>query len=490
MSTEGPGMTSNGPQPANQMRINIVGGGLNGLTAACRLATAGANVTLYEASQQVGGAARSADVFGNGSIVDLGAAAHPTGVVSPAFRQLGVQEHGVTWLHPRYPLAHPLAADKTALLEQDVDRSLALLPAADRVAWRKLHGPVSSAPDIAASHVLGPLTQWPADPHWLVNFGLRAVAPAAATANKLFTSAEAQALFLGSAAHPVVPLQRLVTSTVGVLFGGLGMSTGWPVIQGGTQRLVDALVSVLTERGGTILTDHPVTDLNELAPADATVLNLTPRQLLGLREVNLSRLQRAILGRWRYGPSVSKVDFLLHGPTPWLDERVASAGTVHLVGNAAELRAAETAVFNGKVAHRPIVMVSQQQAADPTRSPREDQHVIWTYAHVPRGYNGSVLQNIINQFERFAPGFSQRILAVHESPPHVLEAWNPNLVDGDIGGGSLSGLQQFVRPLPSFHPYRLKKRQLYLASAATPPGGGAHGMAGWHAAAAILKDFR
>lgn len=471
------------------MLVNVIGGGLNGLTAACRLAAAGVNVTLYEANEQVGGAARSADVFGNGSVVDLGAAAHPTGVISPAFQQLGVEDHGVTWVHPVYPLAHPVAADKTALLEHDIDRTLALLPAADRQAWRELHDPVSSAPEKAATQLLGPLTSWPADPGSLASFGLRALAPATTTANRLFVSAQARALFLGSAAHPIVPPQHLATSAVGVLFGGLGMSSGWPVVQGGTQRLVDALVKIFTEHGGMIRTSHPVNDLNALPPADATVLSLTPRQLLKLRGVNLSGFQRAVLSRWRYGPSVSKVDFLLQGPVPWLDERIGSAGTVHLVGSPAELRAAETAVFQGKLAHRPFVMVAQQQAADPTRSTRDDQHVLWSYAHVPRGYNRSVLKNIINQFERFAPGFSQRILAAHESPPSALEAWNQNLVDGDIGGGSISGLQQFVRPLPSFHPYRLKKRRLYLASAATPPGGGAHGMAGWHAAAALLKDL-
>ncbi len=472
------------------MRVNVLGGGLNGLTAACRLAAAGADVTVFEADQRVGGAARSADVFGNGSVVDLGAAAHPTGIISPAFKHLKVEEHGVRWLHPTYPLAHPISAEKTAVLEQDVQRTVGLLPAADRRAWRSLHDTIASNPERAAENLLGPLSHWPQDLGFMARFGLRALLPASVTANRIFTTAEARALFTGSAAHPIVPPQHPFTSAVGILFGGLGMTTGWPVVEGGTQRLVDALASVLSEHGGKIITNRPVTDLHELPVADAALLSLTPRQILALRGVELSSLQRRLLARWRYGPSVSKVDFLLQGPVPWLDERIASAGTVHLVGNSAELQAAETAVFNGRIAHRPFVMVSQQQTADPTRSPREDQHVLWSYAHVPRGYNDSVLKSIINQFERFAPGFSQRILAVHESRPRALEAWNPNLVDGDIGGGSLSGFQQFVRPLPSFHPYRLKKRQLYLASAATPPGGGAHGMAGWHAAAALLKDFR
>ncbi|MFC0582844.1 phytoene desaturase family protein [Micrococcoides hystricis] len=471
------------------MRVNVIGGGLNGLSAACRLAAAGAEVTVFEADQRLGGAARSADVFGNGSVVDLGAAAHPTGVISPAFKHLNVEEHGVRWIHPKYPLAHPIASDKTALLEQDVQRTLDLLPAADHRAWRSLHESVALNPARAAQNLFGPLTRWPEDLGFMARFGLRALLPARTTANRIFSSAEARALFTGSAAHPIVPPQHPFTSAVGILFGGLGMTTGWPVVAGGTQTLVDALASVLSDHGGTILTNRPIVDLRELPPADATVLNLTPHQILALRGVELSSLQRRLLAHWRYGPSVSKADFLLQGLVPWLDERIASAGTIHLVGTADELLAAESAVVNGRVANRPFVMVSQQQAADPTRSPREDQHVLSSYAHVPRGYNGSVLKSIINQFERFAPGFSQRVLAVHESPPRVLEAWNPNLVDGDIGGGSLSGLQQFVRPLPSFHPYRLKKRQLYMASAATPPGGGAHGMAGWHAASSLLNDL-
>jgi len=280
-----------------------------------------------------------------------------------------------------------------------------------------------------------------------------------------------------------------MTAAFGLVFGALGMTTGWPVARGGSQAIADALVKVLQQHGGKIEYDTEISDLRDLDSYDALVLDLVPSQILQMGGTNLSASYERQLRKWRYGTGVYKVDYLLDGPVPWRDVRVAEAGTVHVGGNLDELQTAESAVARGKTPMKPFVMLSQQQHADPSRSTRLDRHVVWTYAHVPNGCPHNMRTLIEAQVERFAPGFRERIIAAVEHSPADLERWNPNLVGGDIGGGALDGMQQVFRPVVGTHPYRAGRRGLYVCSSSTPPGGGVHGMGGWHAAEAVLKDL-
>jgi phytoene dehydrogenase-like protein len=474
--------------PGMEGTAAVVGAGANGLTAAALLAVAGMRVTVYEQADTPGGAARSSAVLGEGTVTDLGAAAHPFGVNSPAFHALGLEDRGLEWIHPRYPMAHPLPGVESAILHRDAEETARGL-GADGPAWLRVHAPVTRHPREALENVLGPLVRVPPHPLTMVEFGLRAAWPAALLARAAFRGGHARALFAGSSAHSTLPLTQPFTAAFGTIFGGLGHTTGWPVAKGGTQRITDALAAVVLENGGTIRTGTKVTDLRELPAADAVLLDLTPRQLLALGGTGLPDRYRRHLQRWRYGCGVYKVDYLLDGPVPWSDPRTGGAGTVHVGGTFEELLEAERLVNRGRIPERPFVMVSQQSAADPSRAPAGRQ-VLWTYAHVPNGSREPMGGRIDAQIERFAPGFRDRIIGRVETSPTELEAWNPNLVGGDIGGGSLAGLQQVFRPAPTLKPYNTGAPGVYVCSSSTPPGGGVHGMAGHNAARAVLRDLR
>ncbi|WBL19472.1 phytoene desaturase family protein [Citricoccus sp. NR2] len=482
-------------------RVNVVGSGPNGLTAGALLARAGWDVQIFERAPHPGGAAASTtSIFGDGVVVDQGAAGHPFGVASPAFRELELTNHGLEWVHPEFPMAHPLPDAPAALLRQNLNATASGL-GEDKNAWTRLHRGLTEHIGDHVENLLAPTLGWPAHPLRLAGFGPLALPPATVTAS-MFRTPAAKALFMGSAAHAIAPLQHPFTSAFGALFGALGMTSGWPVARGGTGAVVDALVRVLETHGARLHLDTPVSDLRELPPADAVVLNLTPGQVMelgGLPDRGLSRGTRRRLSSWRYGTAAYKLDLLLNGPLPWRDERVAGAGTVHVVGSPEDLVAAEREAARGRLARRPFVMVCQQQGADPTRMPsgaRAGQTVVWTYAHVPHGYReqrpGEVAELILDQLERFAPGTRDRVVAQHEVSPAQLEAWNPNLVGGDIAGGSMTGLQALLRPGFTADPHRLGEipggPRLYLASSSTPPGAGVHGMPGLWASRAVLAD--
>lgn len=484
------------PADVEPGRAAVVGSGPNGLTAAALLARAGWEVDVYEAAERPGGACASAPVLGEGTVVDLGAAGHPLGAVSPAFAELDLAAHGLAWAHPELPMAHPLPGQEAVLLHRDPEATAAGLHDDGR-AWLAWHRPVLDDPAGAAADVLGPLVRpWPR-PLTMARLGLRSPWPAAAAARAAFRGDRARALFLGSAAHTILPPSRPLTAAMGTLFGGLGMATGWPVAVGGSQAVVDALLRVLTAHGGRVHTGTPVRHLAEVEPADAVLLDLMPGAIAALGGTGLGERRSRRLRRWRHGPASAKVDLLLDGPIPWRDPQVAGAGTVHLGGPPAQLAAAEAAVAAGRMPERPFVMLCQQQAADPGRATgtAAGTTVVWAYAHVPRGWQGSVRAVVEQTVEEHAPGFRDRILHAVETGPAALEAWNPNLVGGDIAGGALDGTQLVARPrLVSPHRIRAARRGsgeagLYLASSAAAPGAGVHGMAGAWAVRALLRDL-
>ncbi len=454
----------------------IVGAGPNGLTAAARLATSGWRVEVCERASEVGGAA-STQMLDDAWLRDLGAACHPFGVASPAFRALHLEDYGVRWLRAPYEMAHPLDGS-AAVLSGSLEQTAAGL-GADEGAWLRLHRPVVERVDDILADVLAPMPHWPKHPVSLARFGARGVLPTAALGRAVFRTEEARALFAGSATHAITSPSQPFTAAFGLLFGALGMTRGWPVAEGGSGAITAALRRVVEEHGGVVRCGEEVT---RLPGADAVILNLTPAQVLRIDGSALPAPRRRSMRHWRYGPGVHKVDFVLDAPVPWADPRVGRAATVHVGGTVDEIVCAEKDVARGVLPRRPFVMVSQQYAADPSRG-----LVLWTYAHVPHGYRerdpGEVAERITQQIERFAPGFSSVVRTTITTSPRALEEWNPNLVGGDIAGGTMGGAQLLLR-----QPHRLRKG-LYMASSSTAPGAGVHGMPGWWAAEAALRDF-
>ena len=464
----------------------VVGSGPNGLAAAIALAREGRSVLVLEAAEKFGGGVRSEALTLHGFVHDVCSAIHPLGYGSPFFRTLSLSDHGLEWVHPPAAVAHPLDDGGAVVLERSVDVSAVGL-GADAGAYRRLMAPLVARWERLAPDILGPL-RLPRHPVVLARFGRVALRSARGLAEARFRGERARALFAGLAAHSILPLEHPATAAVALVLGILGHAVGWPLPRGGSQRIADALASCLRSLGGEIACDARVDSLDDLPPARVVLLDVTPRQLLRLAAPRLPRRYRLALEHYRYGPGVFKIDLALDGPVPWRDAACARAGTVHLGGTLAEIAAAEAAVWRGEHPERPYVILAQQSLFDVSRAP-EGKHTVWAYCHVPNGSALDMTARIEAQIERFAPGFRDLILARSTMGPRQLEEHNPNLVGGDIGGGVQDLGQLFARPVLSFVPYRTPAHGLYLCSSSTPPGGGVHGMCGYHAARAALREL-
>jgi phytoene dehydrogenase-like protein len=464
----------------------IVGSGPNGLSAAVALAGSGWSVLVREAHGTIGGGTRSSELTLPGFVHDVCSAVHPLAVASPFFRSLPLAQHGLEWVQPSAQLAHPFDDDVPALLERSVEDTSATL-GPDKGAYRRLVAPFVERWPALVTEVLAPL-HVPRHPLLLARFAVRGVRSARGLALRTFEGARAQALFAGIAAHSSLPLTRTPTAAFGLLLSAAGHTVGWPVARGGSQRIADALASLLESHGGEIQRGAPVESIDELPPARAILMDLTPRQVLRVAGHRLPSRYRHALERFRYGAGAFKIDWALDGPIPWKASECLRAGTVHLGGTLDELTAAESAPWKSEHAERPFVLLGQPSLFDATRAP-PGKHSAWAYCHVPHGSTVEMTSRIESQVERFAPGFRDLILARHAMTPAALELHDANLIGGDISGGVMDLGQLFFRPTRRRVPYTTPIDGVYICSASTPPGGAVHGMCGYYAASAAMRDL-
>jgi phytoene dehydrogenase-like protein len=470
----------------------VIGSGPNGLVAAIEIATAGRSVLVVEAADRPGGGTRTEEVTLPGFRHDICSAIHPLAVGSAAMRDLPLERHGVRWIHPDHALAHPLDGPGSnftaALLDRSIDDTAARL-GADGEAWHRLMGTITRPGLDLVDALLDPISV-PRHPVALARFGLSGIQGSERLGVRRFEGESARALFSGLAAHSILPLDALSTGGYGMMLGALGHVVGWPFPEGGAASIADALVAILRERGGVIECGRTVTSPDDLPSSRVALADTSPAGLVSILGDRLpGRYQRRV-GRFRHGPGVFKVDWALDGPVPWTDPEVGRAGTVHVGGTAAQIGAAEAEVAAGRHPERPFVLVAQHSPFDPTRAPA-GQHTLWGYCHVPNGSTVDMTARIEAQIERFAPGFTDRILARHTMDTVEVRAHGRNYVGGDINGGA-ADLRQFVfRPVVSLRPWRIPVPGWYLCSSSIPPGGGVHGMCGRKAArAALLHELR
>jgi len=464
----------------------VIGAGPNGLAAAIVLAQAGVEVEVLEAELTPGGSARTLELTLPGFLHDFGSAIHPMAASSPFFSSLPLRDHGLEWIHSPAPLAHPLDDGTAVVLERDLRDAESAL-GMDGKAWRRLMQPFVDRWGEFAPDVLQPMPSIPRNPWWMARFGLHALWSAKSLAFRQFREVRTRALFAGLAAHSFLALDETLSATFGLLMAIPAHAVGWPIVRGGSQGITNALCCHLEKLGGRVKTSARVETVSDLPQCSVILCDVTPRQLIAITGDRLSDGYKRQLAKFRYGPGVFKVDYALHNPIPWRATACFRAATVHLGGTFEAIAAAEHAVRNGRVPEQPFVLLAQPSLFDNSRAP-QGKHTAWAYCHVPHGSKVDMLEKLENQIERFAPGFRECILARRVFSPADLERMNANLVGGDISGGVIDLWQFLFRP--TWRHYATSDPQIYICSASTPPGGGVHGMCGFHAAKTALSRIR
>lgn len=473
---------------SNDVDAIVVGSGPNGLAAAIKLAQEGWSVRVYEAKSTPGGGMRTYDDLTiSGYRHDICSAIHPLGMASPYMRTLPLADYGLEWIQPDIPVAHPLDDGTAAALYQSFEQTGETI-GRDAEAYKKLMQPLAENWEAIANFILGPL-RFPRDPISVTQFGLRAILPTTLL-TRIFRDDHAKALFAGLSAHSFLRMEQPPSAAIGLVLGALGHVVGWPLPKGGSQSIADAMVAYLRDLGGEVICDAPVLHIDDLPKAKAYLFDTTPKQLLDIAGSRIpDGAYKTQLKIFRYGPGVFKVDWALSEPIPWAAPEVRKAGTVHLGGTLREIAASERAIWQAKPVDQPYVLLAQQSVFDDTRTP-DDKHVAWAYCHVPRFSIEDMTEQIEAQVERFAPGFRDTILARHTMNSDDYQQYNMNYIGGDINGGIADLFQLFTRPAIRLRPYTTPAKGIYLCSSSTPPGGGVHGMCGYHAAGAVLHDFR
>ncbi|MBI5301881.1 MAG: NAD(P)/FAD-dependent oxidoreductase [Chloroflexi bacterium] len=463
----------------------VVGAGPNGLAAAITLARAGKSVCVFEANATIGGGIRSAELTLPGFTHDICSTVQALTAVSPFFKSVPLQNLGVELIYPAAALAHPLDDGTAAVLSRSMDATCATL-GRDANAYRNLIEPLVNDAEKLNHDLLGPLPLPPRYPFTFARFALPALLPARALAELFFEEERARGLFAGIAAHTMSPLENISTAAYGLALGIAAHASGWPLVKGGSQKLADALGAYLCSLGGKIITNQRIEKIEELPSARAYLFDVTPRQLLEIAGHRFTSGYRRALEKFRYGPGVFKIDFALDAPIPWKAAGCCRAGTVHVGGTLAEIAQSERETAEGIPPEKPYMLVVQASLFDATRAPR-GKHTVWSYCHVPNGSTFDMTARMIAQIERFAPGFRDCILAQHVYTPALMEQHNANYIGGDISGGAQDLWQLYTRPTWRWNPYTTPAKDVFICSSSTPPGGGVHGMCGYHAARAALR---
>jgi phytoene dehydrogenase-like protein len=464
----------------------VVGSGPNGLAAAAKLACAGFSVTVFEAASSIGGGTRSSEKILPDLIHDECAAFHPLAVASPIFNELELNNYGLEWCLPTIQCVHPFDDGSAAELHQSIDETAKQFGKYGS-RWKDVFAPFVSQFDELLDDISQPILRIPDHPILLSKFGMRAMLPASVLGAAL-RSESAKALWMGVAAHALYPLNTLFSSSVGMSLVVSAHAKGWPVAKGGSQSIANALVSVIRSHGGVIKTDHAISSISDLPHSDVVFLDVSPRNAAEIIGDQLPPRVAASFQRFKHGAGAFKVDFAIDGGVPWIADSAHLAGTVHLGGSASEVIQNEALVHRGVMPEMPFVLVGQQYVADGSRT-KSSVKPIWTYAHVPHGYEGDATELIIRQIERFAPGFRERIVGTSTRTTTQMSIHNPNYVGGDIIGGQASMKQLLFRPRITLNPYSTGVRGVYICSASTPPGAGAHGICGANAVDRALQDF-
>ncbi len=465
----------------------VVGSGANGLAAAILLQQNGLSVLLLEGKKTIGGGLRSGELTLPGFVHDICSAIHPLAVASPFFETLPLEAHGLEFIYPELAAAHPFDNGTAAILKKSPEDTARLL-GADENAYLHLMQPVLKDWPLIAPDILGPL-HYPEHPLAMARFGLKAL-PSAAHVVKRFKTPEATGLFAGMAAHAIQPLTNLTTAAIALVLLTTAHVKGWPIPKGGSNRIADALASYFVSLGGEIETDFYVKSLAQLPSSHAVLLDVTPRQLLQIAGHKFSSIYKWQLARYRYGMGVFKIDWALDKPIPFTAAECRRAGTVHLGNTYEEIAEGEQQIWHGQHPEKPFVLLAQPSLFDASRAP-QGKYTAWAYCHVPKGSKVDMTGAIENQVERFAPGFKETILAKHTMNTAQMEEYNPNYIGGDINGGVIDIGQLFTRPVLRWSPYKTSAKGIYICSSSTPPGGGVHGMCGYHAAKrALITDFK
>jgi len=462
----------------------VVGSGPNGLAAAILMQQNGLSVLLIEGKEKIGGGMRSAELTLPGYLHDICSAIHPLAVSSPFFQTLPLADHELEFIYPDIAAAHPFDDGSVAILKKSIEETASQF-GIDQQTYIDLIQPVVNDWPSIASDALGPL-HIPKHPIAMARFGLKALRSASSVANS-FKTEKAKGLFAGMAAHCMQPLTNLSSAATALVLTSAAHLKGWPLPKGGSQQIANALASYFVSLGGKIETNTYITSLNQLPSSNAVLFDITPKQLLQIAGHKFSNIYKWQLQRYRYGMGIFKIDWALDGQIPFTNELCRQAGTVHLGNTFAEIASSEQSAWSGGIVEKPFVLMAQQSLFDSSRAPA-GKHTAWAYCHVPGGSVVDMTEAIERQVERFAPGFRDRILAKHVMNSAQVEEYNPNYIGGDINGGAFDLGQLFTRPALRWSPYRTSANGMYICSSSTPPGGGVHGMCGYHAAKRALKD--
>ncbi len=465
----------------------VVGAGPNGLAAAVELAHNGKSVLVVEARDTIGGGVRTEEVTLPGFKHDTCSAIHPMGLFSPFFRELPLAQHGLEWIHPEFPLAHPLDDGTAIIVHRSVEETAEGL-GVDAAKYRKLMGNFAGNAEKLGRNFLGPMLLRPRYPLPMARFGFYAMPPAKFLISR-FKGERARAMFAGNAAHAILPFNRFVTGGFALIYNIFGHSVGWPMAKGGSQAIADALASYLGAMGGKIECGRPVGNIDELPSSTVVLFDIAPRQVSQIAGSLLPDRYRKTLEKFRYGPAVFKIDWALDGPIPWKAEGAAGAGSLHLGGTYEEIASSEAETAAGRYPDKPWVIVAQQTPFDPSRAPA-GKHTAWGYTHVPNGSTRDMTEVVENQVERFAPGFRDLILARASRTAVAIESENAAMIGGDIASGAADLRQLIARPALRWSPHTTPNEKIFLCSQSTSPGPGVHGMCGYYAAKAALKRLR